>query len=91
MNHSPLRLGAGLAVSLLGAAFTLAPVASNAADQPSTRGATSAAQADDGPAPLIGASLDDRYIVVFNRDASADQVRSARSAARADGAKVTHT
>jgi subtilisin family serine protease len=91
MNHTPQRLGAGVAASLVAATLALAPVASSAADKPADRTAADAARADDGRAPLVGTSADDRYIVVFDKDAAPGQVRSARSDARADGAQVTHT
>lgn len=91
MNHTPQRLGAGVAASLVAATLALAPVASSAADQPADRTAADAAPADDGRAPLVGTSADDRYIVVFDKDAAPGQVRTARSDARADGAQVTHT
>lgn len=91
MNHTPQRLGAGVAVTLVAATLALAPVASSAADQPSDRTASNAAPADDGRAPVVGTSADNRYIVVFDKDAGQDQVRSARSDARAAGAQVTHT
>lgn len=91
MNHVQSRLGAGLAASLAGAALALAPAATHAAGQDGPQQAPLASVDDDGQAPLLGTSADDRYIVVLDKEAPAKSLRGAKSDARADGATVTHT
>ena len=91
MHHAHNRLGAGVVASLAGAALALTPAVTHAADKPQPQQAPSAAASDDGRAPLLGTSADDRYIVVLDKDATKGNLRAAKSDVRADGAKVTHT
>ncbi|QBX56565.1 S8 family peptidase [Nocardioides seonyuensis] len=91
MNHAHTRWGVGTAALLAGSALALTPLASSAADQPQPQDATTATQAADGKAPLLGTSADDRYIVVFDKDASTKGMRTAKAETRSAGAQVTHT
>ena len=95
MNHAHQRWGAGIAASLAGTALALTPAATHAADDPSSSTAPQeapAASADqDGAAPLLGTSDDGRYIVVLDKDAPQNSLRSVKAEVRADGAQVTHT
>ncbi|QIK75977.1 S8 family peptidase [Nocardioides piscis] len=90
MNHTPSRLGSVAAATLAGAALALVPATATAADEPPAP-STSTSSSDDGRAPVHGTSADNRYIVVFDKDAVRSQVRDARAEARSAGAKVTHT
>ena len=90
MNPVHPRLAAGLAVSLAGATLALTPTVTHAAEDTPPE-APAASATDDGKAPVIGASVDDRYIVVLDKGAPGKSLRAAKADVRADGATVTHT
>lgn len=90
MNPVHPRLAAGLAAGLAGATLALTPTVTHAAED-TPQEAPAASVADDGKAPVIGAAVDDRYIVVLDKGASGKSLRAAKADVRADGATVTHT
>ena len=94
MNPVHPRLAAGLAVTLAGATLALTPTTSQAAThaaEEKPQEAPAASVADDGKAPVIGTSADDRYIVVLDKEAPGKSLRAAKAEVRADGATVTHS
>jgi subtilisin family serine protease len=91
MSSTHHRLAAGILAAATGAALALAPSATTAAPGQDPAPRTSGQTADRGPAPVLGRSAQDRYIVVFEKGVSNAAVRDARATARTDGAQVSHT
>jgi aqualysin 1 len=91
MNHARPRLAAGLIDSLAGAALAIAPSATHAAGTETPQEAPQASATDDGLAPVLGSSADDRYIVVLDKEAPARSLRAAKADVRAEGATISHT
>jgi subtilisin family serine protease len=83
MSTRTSRLVALTAATAAGAALALSPTA--AASQPDPTAPAG------GPAPVHGTSLQDRYIVVFEKGTAARSQRAARSRARSDGARIHRT
>jgi subtilisin family serine protease len=94
MTHARPRLAAGLIASLAGAALAIAPSATHAAGSEKAQKPQEAPQAslaDDGLAPVLGSSANDRYIVVLDKEAPGKSLSAAKADVRAEGANITHT
>src|SRR5690606_35401279 len=69
MNAHPTRLGLAVAATLVATSVTVAPAASSASG-PDPRESSRTTAHGDQPAPVIGTSSNDRYIVVLDKESS---------------------
>ena len=91
MKLTTPRLGFVLTAALAGTSLVAVTPAIGAPGPDSPSGTSHSSVTDRGPAPVTGASANDRYIVVLEDRATAATVRNAQAQARRDGAQVTHT
>ncbi|QYJ04636.1 S8 family peptidase [Nocardioides panacisoli] len=90
-------LMAGVAAAATGAALAVGPTATAIPDRDpdprpdrSPSPSASATPGKKDPAPVLGSSAQDRYIVVFDKATGKGKQRAARSGARSDGGTVHH-